>query len=514
MKKGKIFKTLAIAGTCLCAPLILSGCDKEVESKVSFRVEDGYIQVTEDGTNWKNLIDVDDLKGEPGQNGVGIDGKQVQFQVTATHIQWRYVGESDSSWKDLIELEDLKGAPGDDGDDATIIKYTVTFDYAGLEYLFNDNYTSLQVNSNSWIKQMPNIKEAYKSEFIGWFIKDSFKQIKQYDFIGDDVTLKPIFSTENAGLFDTDGKKIKTWEEIKSESPESFSTGSVLSPSAGFKELSGSLVIPYNITAIGKYAFEDCKNLTSITMPDSITGIRDWCFSGCSNLTSVRFSNNLSTIGYSAFEGCSKLTNVVIPESVTYIGNMAFYDCDSLVSIEIPKNVVAIGYYAFEKCDSLTSISVHQDNTTYDSRDNCNAIIRTETNTLEIGCQNSIIPQDIIKIERYAFQYCKNLTNVVIPSSVQSIGDDAFNNCDGLINVIMYAGVQKMGYGVFNGCDNLNKIYYYGTQNEFSQIEIGEFNEEFLESTIYYYIENEQDVPDDEGNYWHFDTDGKTPVAW
>ena len=106
MKKGKIFKTLAVVGACMCAPLVLSGCDKEAESKVAFRVEDGYIQVTEDGTNWKNLVDIDDLKGEPGQNGVGVDGKQVEFNVSATHIQWRYVG--DAQWVDLISFEQLR----------------------------------------------------------------------------------------------------------------------------------------------------------------------------------------------------------------------------------------------------------------------------------------------------------------------------------------------------------------------------------------------------------------------
>jgi len=313
MKKGKIFRTLAIAGTCLCAPLLLSGCTKDAESKVEFRLQDGYIQVTEDGKTWKNLVDIDDLKGEPGQPGQpgdpgqAVDGKQVEFQVTTTHIQWRYVGESDSAWRDLIELEDLKGEPGDD---ATIVTYTVNFDYSGLGHLFDDSYTSLRIKSNSWIKEMPTIKDEYKGEFIGWFIKDSTKQIKLYDFIGDNITLKPIFSTENAGLFDAEGKKIKTWEEIKSENPEAFLTENVIGHSDGFKELSGSLIIPYDITVIDNSAFSNCTNLTSITMSDSITRIRDWGFKGCSNLTSVSFSNNLSTIVGSFFKPSSFFSSI------------------------------------------------------------------------------------------------------------------------------------------------------------------------------------------------------------
>ena len=116
MKKGKLFTKLAVFGTCLCAPLLLAGCTKEAESKVDFRVQDGYIQVTEDGETWKNLVNIDDLKGEPGQpgqNGVGVDGKQVEFNVSDTHIQWRYVGEAD--WNDLIALEEINGTDGSDG---------------------------------------------------------------------------------------------------------------------------------------------------------------------------------------------------------------------------------------------------------------------------------------------------------------------------------------------------------------------------------------------------------------
>lgn len=77
MKKGKIFKTLAIFGTCLCAPLLLSGCGQNNDN-INFRVENGYVQYTKDGKDWENLIAVDDLKGEDGANGtvvsIGNDG--------------------------------------------------------------------------------------------------------------------------------------------------------------------------------------------------------------------------------------------------------------------------------------------------------------------------------------------------------------------------------------------------------------------------------------------------------
>ncbi len=54
-------------------------------------------------------------KGDKGDTGLaGADGKQVEFNVTETHIQWRYEGET--NWTDLIALSELKGSKGDKGD--------------------------------------------------------------------------------------------------------------------------------------------------------------------------------------------------------------------------------------------------------------------------------------------------------------------------------------------------------------------------------------------------------------
>ena len=143
MKKGKLFTKLAVFGTCLCAPLLLAGCTKEAESKVEFRVQDGYIQVTEDGETWKNLVDIDDLKGQPGQPGQAVDGKQVEFQATETHIQWRYVG--DDTWEDLIALDEI------DGEDASVSTYTITYDYntsLDMSGIMSNYKTSQTVKSN------------------------------------------------------------------------------------------------------------------------------------------------------------------------------------------------------------------------------------------------------------------------------------------------------------------------------------------------------------------------------
>jgi len=118
--------------------------------------------------------------------------------------------------------------------------------------------------------------------------------------------------------------------------------------------LSGKLIIPSSVTAIGDYAFYDRTGLTSVTIPDSVTTIGDGAFSGCDGLTSVTIPDSVTTIGESAFSYCTSLTSVTIPDSVTTIGVYAFQNCTSLTSVTIPGSVTTIDSYAFLNCSGLT----------------------------------------------------------------------------------------------------------------------------------------------------------------
>ena len=140
----------------------------------------------------------------------------------------------------------------------------------------------------------------------------------------------------------------------------------------------------------------------------------------------------VTSIGEFAFYWCDGLTAVTIPNSVTSIGNSAFEFCSGLTSVTIPNSVTSIGDDAFHQCTGLTSLSVEAGNTVYDSRNNCNAIIETSTNTLIFGCQNTTISNTVTSIGDGAFNGCSGLTSVTIPNSVTSIGSSAFSGCSGL----------------------------------------------------------------------------------
>lgn len=224
-----------------------------------------------------------------------------------------------------------------------------------------------------------------------------------------------------------------------------------------------NLIIPETVQELKSYVFYNCSGLTSVVIPNSVTSIGMDAFRECSGLTSVSIGNSVTEIGRYAFSNCTSLTSVEIPNSVTSINSYAF-EGSGLTSIKIPNSVTFIGNYAFQSCSSLESITVESGNTVYDSRNNCNALIKTATNLLICGCKNTIIPNSVTSISDYAFDGCSGLTSIEIPSSVTKIGDYAFNDCRGLTLIKIANSVTSIGKEAFVRCSNLETIRIFTTK--------------------------------------------------
>ena len=219
-----------------------------------------------------------------------------------------------------------------------------------------------------------------------------------------------------------------------------------------------SVTIGNNVISIGNSAFYHCVNLTSVIIGNNVMSIGSSAFGGCTGLTSVMIPNSVTSIGSSAFGGCTGLTSVIIPNSMTSIGAYAFTKCSGLTSITIPNSVTNIGIGVFAFCSALVSIKVDDNNSVYDSRGNCNAIIETSTNTLHTGCMNTIIPATVTSIGQFAFYGYSGLTSIVIPNSVTSIVEYAFYSCYGLTSVTISNNVTRVGSNAFNHCSGLTSI--------------------------------------------------------
>ena len=310
-----------------------------------------------------------------------------------------------------------------------------------------------------------------------------------------------VYTSENGVLMSKDGTTLVTYPHGKKETAYTIPNSVTNIGFCAFYGCSSptSITIPSSVTTIEGYAFYGCTGLTSIIIPNSVTNIGRNAFTFCTSLKNIVFEdgdspiffgssvlssspiesiywgrkhntysppfseiknpysvtigNSVTSIEDGAFYYCSGLTSITIPNSVTSIGKFAFNHCYALTSITIPNSVTSIGDGAFIACSGLASIIVETGNTKYDSRDNCNAIIETTTNTLIWGCMNTVIPKSVTSIGTVAFFGRTGLTSITIPNSVTSIGEDAFAWCPGLTTINVETGNTK-----FDSRDNCNAI--------------------------------------------------------
>ena len=189
-------------------------------------------------------------------------------------------------------------------------------------------------------------------------------------------------------------------------------------------ELSGRTTNPYYTTLI-----PDVLSADNIQIGNQVTSIGRWAFNGCSGLSSVTIPNSVTSLGDGVFINCSGLMSVTIPGSITSIGMNVFSGCSGLTSATIENGVTSIGGNMFYNCRNLTSVT---------------------------------IPDSVTSIGNGAFHSCIGLTSVTIPNSVTSIGSNAFLNCSGLSSITLPANVVTIGSGSFNGCSALSSVTMTG----------------------------------------------------
>lgn len=215
------------------------------------------------------------------------------------------------------------------------------------------------------------------------------------------------------------------------------------------------VTIPNSVTSIGEYVFLDCSRLASVTLESNniVSAARDYNSSMKTifgdQVEEYIIGNSVTSIGKYAFEYCRNLTSITIPESVTSIGEWAFSNCSSLSSVTIPNSVNSIGDEAFQNCFFKTESFVNNSSLTSD--DNWGATLCDEETSDGLVIKNNIvvrcrvwavsitIPENVTSISNAAFWSCSSLTSVTIGSGVTSIGSSAFSQCSRLTDVCCYA---------------------------------------------------------------------------
>lgn len=180
-------------------------------------------------------------------------------------------------------------------------------------------------------------------------------------------------------------------------------------------------------------------------------------FYNCSNLVDIKFPNSIKNIGDRTFAYCNKLTLADgLPENLEYIGVYAFTNCYNLGDIYIPETVTYIDYRAFRESNPL-SLTVDPDNTIYDSRNNCNAIIQKSDDGLLVGCSKTVIPEGVKYLNWYSFSDRKGLEYIVIPEGMEHVGNRTFLRTD-LHSITLPSTIKIIGENAFERCEYLKEI--------------------------------------------------------
>jgi hypothetical protein len=255
------------------------------------------------------------------------------------------------------------------------------------------------------------------------------------DLSGKAVTVR-VFS-ENGGIYKciktpSTSYEAGTWGGLKCTMEMESQPNNVIY----YTSSDGEVVTPYDPGVFGAniVSNEYSGGVGIISFDGNVVSIGDSAFYGCTNLTSINLGTSISSIGSYAFYGCTSLSVIEIPDSILSIGDKAFSDCKTIM---IGANVSSISSTAFSP-SNIQSLVVSADNETYDSRDNCNALIETASNTLLCGGRNSVIPEGIEVIGEEAF-LDSGMETIVIPSSVVLIKERAFSLYNVFKTVYCYA---------------------------------------------------------------------------
>lgn len=345
-------------------------------------------------------------------------------------------------------------------------------------HAFDSNVQLSRVSFSSALERIC-LKAFYKCEQLQNFsLPSSLKQIDNEAFFGCKSLTK--ISLPEGVLVVGDGvfygceslAEIDFPKDISTYNPFSFTeTAWYKNQPNGYIVINGDTLFRYK----GSVSTDDVIN----NLPVGIKCILTKAFPN-KQFVSVRIPNGVEILGKGLFESCASLKQVVFPRGITQIPTNTFWNCSSLESVYIPDGVTKIGEGAFWDCESLTEI--------------------TFPSTLEV-------------IEGGAFDDCVKLKKIHFPDSVKVVRASSFL---GVLfdEVILPVSLRTLSDNSFT--DNTT-IYYRGTKENWKEywenITDGS-RKRIYKGTIFYYVENEADVPSDGGKYWHFDSDGKTPVVW
>lgn len=111
----------------------------------------------------------------------------------------------------------------------------------------------------------------------------------------------------------------------------------------------------YSVTAIGRLAFFNCIDITSVSLPEGLETIGKEAFRN-TPFAVFKLPSTLKKIGQEAFVS-NMMETMIIPEGVKTIGDNAFAYMRELTRLDLPKSLTKIGYELIQECNKLNSVN-------------------------------------------------------------------------------------------------------------------------------------------------------------
>ena len=312
------------------------------------------------------------------------------------------------------------------------------------------------------------------------------------------------------------------------------------------------VVLPNSLKEIYGKAFAETK-LTEITIPESVTTIKTYAFQDCASLSQVTILADAPKLGRNVFDGTAWLD--AQPSGFVYAGNVlychkgnfsknshfdcatladatiadgAFAGCRNLTSVDIPADI-RWGEYTFLDCVDLKTVNLAEGLTEIPNHtfEGCSKITQVEfPSTLKkigdgafknAGFRVVVFPDTVTEVGAYAFDCPDTLQGVIISENIVSLGTVAYAQQAHYWAVVPLPNTtvsykEVLSYSCFK------TIYVKASMDELlaaceADAEFKEFCSTILFNTLRAYAYSE-DPPTEDGNYWHYDTDGVTPIVW
>ncbi|MBO4877684.1 MAG: leucine-rich repeat protein [Ruminococcus sp.] len=215
---------------------------------------------------------------------------------------------------------------------------------------------------------------------------------------------------------------------------------------------SGDVVIPEEVTAVARYAFSDCDNMTSVVIPASVKKIGDRPFYGCDQLAWAALPVDFVIDGH-MFSNCQVLTDIY------YAGTRDQWEqlgeSSIIGDLDHPMPDIHYGTSGPGTGAAVTPEEVVVEGMTFDLYDNYAVLRKASADiTGKVVIPSKVKGLPVNTIADLAFQDCDKMTEVNIPDSVVWIGDYAFNNCSGLediTSITIPGSVIHFGFDAFAG---------------------------------------------------------------